>query len=196
MQQYVSLRPRYDVFYETFLQPHDSHSCRLIFFLGSEHITVPGISSVVPRSIGDKVTRGKMCWTEEGADTEGSPCAIFSTVTPHFGACCVKEGFWPWCNTETVLREALERRITFGLTGNLSFIAANHKLITAVILLSPQFALPKIRLVFFHFYHTLMLFLYPILLGTNVLVPASLLATCTSQTCSITSAQHVWSSWE
>lgn len=63
---------------------------------------------------------------KEGADTAASLCAIFSTVTPHFGACCVKEEFRLWWNTETVLREALERWITFGLTGNLS-ITATHK---------------------------------------------------------------------
>lgn len=112
-------------------------------------------------------------------------------MTPHFGACCVKDGFGLWCNTETVLREALERRITFGLTGNLSIIAANHKLMAADILLSPQVVLPKIQLVLFHFYHTLMLFLYPILLRTKVLVPAALLAACTSEMCSIGSARHV-----
>lgn len=127
----------------------------------------------------------------EGADTEASLCAIFSTVTPHFCACCVKEGFGLWCNTETVLKEALERRITFGLTGNLSVTAVNNKLMAAAILLSPQVVLPKIRLVLFHFYHALMLFLYPILLGTKVLVPASLLDACTSETCSIGLARHV-----
>lgn len=92
-----------------------------------------------------------MCWTEEGADTEACLCAIFSTVTPDFGACCVKEGFWLWCDTETVLREALERQITFGLTGNLSIRAANHKLMAAAILFSPQVVLPKIWLVLFPF---------------------------------------------
>lgn len=36
------------------------------FFLGSEHITVPGISTVVPHSIGDKVTRKKCVeWQKE-----------------------------------------------------------------------------------------------------------------------------------